>query len=116
MASGHVTPSGRRDLVPGTLEMLLLKTLSLGPLHGYGIALNIQRLSRDVLQVEEGSLYPALQRLLVKGWVSGEWGRTAGNRGARYYRLTTGGRKQLASEIEAYRRVSGAIGRILEPA
>jgi PadR family transcriptional regulator PadR len=97
--------------------MVILKTLSRGrEMHGFEIANAIYETSENVLQVEEGSLYPALQRLLVKGWISGEWGRTAGNRRARYYRLTTAGRKQLASEIEAYRRVSGAIGRILEPA
>jgi transcriptional regulator len=85
-------------------------------MHGFEIANAIYETSENVLQVEEGSLYPALQRLLVKGWISGEWGRTAGNRRARYYRLTSAGRRQLTSEIEAYRRVSGAIGRILKPA
>jgi PadR family transcriptional regulator PadR len=96
--------------------MVILKTLSHGPeLHGFEIAEAIYEISENVLQVEEGSLYPALQRLLLKGWISGEWGRTAGNRRARYYRLTSSGRKQLANEIEAYRRVSGAIGRILGP-
>jgi PadR family transcriptional regulator, regulatory protein PadR len=96
--------------------MVILKTLSHGPeLHGFEIAEAIYEISENVLQVEEGSLYPALQRLHLTGWISGEWGRTAGNRRARYYRLTSSGRKQLANEIEAYRRVSGAIGRILGP-
>ena len=85
-------------------------------MHGFEIANAIEQTSHDVLQVEEGSLYPALQRMLIKGWISGEWSRTAGNRRARYYRLTSAGRKQLAQEIEAYRRVSWAIARILRPA
>jgi PadR family transcriptional regulator, regulatory protein PadR len=97
--------------------MVILKTLAAGAeMHGFEIASAIQRTSQDVLQVEEGSLYPALQRMLIKGWITGEWGRTAGNRRARYYRLTPGGKKQLAEEIEAYRRVSFAIARILRPA
>jgi transcriptional regulator len=85
-------------------------------MHGFQIASAIQRTSEDVLQVEEGSLYPALQRMLIKGWITGEWSRTAGNRRARYYRLTRAGKKQLAQEIEAYSRVSFAIARILSPA
>jgi PadR family transcriptional regulator PadR len=97
--------------------MVILKTLAPGhEMHGFEIAEAIYKITENVLQVEEGSLYPALQRLLVKGWVSGEWGRTQGNRRARYYSITKGGHKQLISEIEAYRRVSGAIARILEPA
>jgi PadR family transcriptional regulator PadR len=102
---------------PGTLDMVILKTLSIGgEMHGFEIANAIQHTSQDVLQVEEGSLYPALQRMLIKGWIAGEWSRTAGNRRARYYRLTSAGRKHLALEIEAYRRVSWAIARILRPA
>lgn len=97
--------------------MVILKTLSDGKeMHGFEIANTIQQLSQNILQVEEGSLYPALQRMLIKGWISGEWGRTEGNRRARYYRLTSAGRKRLVREIEAYRRASGAIARILEPA
>ena len=107
----------REPIPPGTLDMVILKTLSLrGEMHGFAIADAIQQTSEDILQVEEGSLYPALQRMLLKGWITGEWGRTEGNRRARYYRLTPAGRKQLVREIEAYRRVSGAIARILEPA
>ena len=108
----------RDPIPPGTLDMLVLRTLaaSAGELHGFEIADAIERRSRDVLQVEEGSLYPALQRMLVKGWIHGEWGRTAENRRARYYRLTAHGRQQLAREIESYKRVSAAIGRILQPA
>jgi transcriptional regulator len=85
-------------------------------MHGYEIADSIQQFSRDVLQVEEGSLYPALQRMLVKGWVKAEWGATAENRRARYYRLTTAGRKQLEAEVSQFRRLMQAIGRVIEPA
>ena len=109
--------ASRDAIPPGTLEMLILKTLApRRDLHGFEIAESIERTSNDVLQVEEGSLYPALQRMLIKGWVIAEWGRTAENRRARYYRLTAGGRKQLATEIDAYHRVSDAIARILSPA
>ena len=109
----------REPIPPGTLDMLILKTLAAAPargLHGFAIADAIQRGSRDVLQVEEGSLYPALQRILLKGWISGEWSRTPESRRARYYRLTTAGRRQLEREIAAYRRVTRAIGYILQPA
>jgi transcriptional regulator len=100
---------------PGTLEMLILKTLARGgDRHGFEIAEAIERASTDILRVEEGSLYPALQRMLVKGWVAGEWGRTDGNRRARYYRLTAAGRRQLDREVEAYQRVAGAIARVLQ--
>ena len=102
---------------PGTLEMLILTALARGAeLHGFEIADAIQSRSDDVLRVEEGSLYPALQRLLIKGWIVGQWGRTAGNRRARYYRLTASGQRQLEREIEAYRRVALAIERVLAPA
>src|SRR5689334_6189679 len=97
--------------------MLILKTLARGgELHGFEIAESIRATSEDVLQVEEGSLYPALQRMLIKGWISGEWGKTEGNRRARYYRLTAAGRKHLAGEMERYERVARAIARILQPA
>jgi transcriptional regulator len=100
---------------PGTLDMLVLKTLAPDrALHGFEIAESIERVSRDVLQVEEGSLYPALQRMLIKGWITGKWGRTAENRRARYYCLTALGHKQLDSELAAYRRLSLAIARIIE--
>ena len=102
---------------PGTLDMLVLQTLRrLGELHGFEIAEAIERTSAEVLRVEEGSLYPALQRMLVQGWIAGEWGKTKENRRARYYRLTAAGRKQLERDVESYRRVSGAIARILQPA
>src|SRR5574341_693322 len=96
------------DLLPGTLDMLILKTLTRGPMHGYGIAQHIRQVSEDVLQVGEGSLYPALQRLLINGWVVAEWGLSENNRRARYYRLTAMGRKQLGSEVDTYNRIVGA--------
>ena len=102
------------ELVPGTLEMLALKTLSLGSLHGYGIAQHIQRLSSDVLRVEEGSLYPALQRMLAKGWVTAEWAETPTKRRARYYRLTTAGRRQLDIERETFTENMRAIKRVMD--
>jgi len=108
--------SPRRDEIPpGTLYMLILKMLGRhGQLHGYEIANVIQEVTDDVLRVEEGSLYPALQRMLLKGWVTAEWGVTAGNRRARYYQLTAAGRKQLLAEVGQYQRVNGAIHKILE--
>jgi PadR family transcriptional regulator, regulatory protein PadR len=106
----------KTDLLPGTLDMLILKTLTRAPLHGYGIALAIKRLSDDVLTVEEGSLYPALQRLLVQGWVKGEWKKTETNRRARYYRLTAAGRKQLGVELSQFEQMIAAIGRVLQDA
>jgi PadR family transcriptional regulator, regulatory protein PadR len=105
----------RDEIPPGTLYLLILKTLARsGQLHGYEIANSIQRLSHDVLQVEEGSLYPALQRMLVKGWVTAQWGATAENRRARYYQLTALGRKQLEVERSQFERVIGAITRVIE--
>lgn len=102
------------DIPPGTLYMLVLKTLSwLGPMHGYGIAQHIQQISDDVLQVEEGSLYPALQRMLIKGWVVAEWGQSENNRRARYYKLTPAGRKQLAVELSEFDKVTLAITKVI---
>jgi PadR family transcriptional regulator PadR len=108
----------RREEIPqGTLDMLILQTLARGgELHGFEIASSIQQASDDVLQVEEGSLYPALQRMLIKGWITGEWGKTTENRRARYYRLTRSGRRRLKEELERYKRVSAAIARVLQPA
>jgi PadR family transcriptional regulator PadR len=102
-------------LMPGTLEMLILKTLTRGPAHGYGIAQQVQAASEDVLKVEEGSLYPALQRMLMKGWVKGEWKQTANNRQARYYQLTAAGRKQLGIQVDEFRRLTSAIELVLQP-
>ena len=104
------------DLLPGTLDMLILKTLTRAPLHGYGIALSIKRISDEVLTVEEGSLYPALQRLLLQGGVQAEWKQTESNRRARYYTLTEEGRKQLGLELSEFERMIAAIGRVLEEA
>jgi transcriptional regulator len=101
------------DLLPGTLDMLILKTLTRAPLHGYGIAQHIKRISDDVLTVEEGSLYPALQRLLLQGWVKAEWKMTETNRRARYYTLTAEGRRQLGLEVSEFERMIAAIGRVL---
>src|SRR4029077_1814607 len=103
------------EIPPGTLYLLILKTLARsGEMHGYQIANSIQRISDDVLQVEEGSLYPALQRMLIKGWVTAKWGVTAGIRRARYYQLTAAGRKQVAVETSQFERVIGAITRVVE--
>jgi PadR family transcriptional regulator PadR len=107
----------RDELLPGTLHLLILKTLARnGEMHGYEIAKSIQQISRDVLQVEEGSLYPALQRMLIKGWVKAEWGATSENRRARYYRLTAAGKRQLDVETEQFERVMGAIMRVIQAA
>src|SRR5689334_22272881 len=116
MPARNETP-GRDEIPPGTLYMLILKTLvRSGELHGYEIANSIQVASQDVLQVEEGSLYPALQRMLIKGWVTAEWGVTDGNRRARYYKLTKAGRKQLEVELSQFQRVSQAIIRVIQSA
>src|SRR5579864_9090447 len=105
----------RDEIPPGTLYMLILRVLARGgELHGYEIAKSIELLSQDVLQVEEGSLYPALQRMLIKGWVKAEWGVTAGNRRARYYTLTSDGKKQLSVELSQFERVMGAISRVIQ--
>jgi PadR family transcriptional regulator PadR len=103
----------KSELVPGTLEMLVLKTLSFGALHGYGIAQHIQRLSGEVLRVEEGSLYPALQRMQAKRWVVSDWRDTPTKRRARYYRLTSAGRKQLGLEASSFTRAMQAITRVM---
>jgi transcriptional regulator len=104
------------ELLPGTLDLLILRTLALGSMHGYGIAQRLKQVSEDVLQVGESSLYPALQRLLLNGWVKAEWGASENNRRARYYQLTASGRKQLALEREEFARLIGAIQKVLEMA
>jgi PadR family transcriptional regulator PadR len=107
----------RDELLPGTLALLILKTLARGQeMHGYEIARSIQKVSEDVLRIEEGSLYPALQRMLVKGWVRAEWGATEENRRARYYRLTIAGNKQLERETQQFERVMGAMLRVIQTA
>jgi PadR family transcriptional regulator PadR len=104
------------EMLPGTLDMLILKSLTLGRMHGYGIAQRIQQISGDVLQVEEGSLYPALQRLLVNDWLRAEWGTSENNRRARFYTLTPAGRKQLGAEVASFEQIIAAILRVLETA
>ena len=102
------------DQLHGTLDMLVLKTLAAGPQHGYGIAQRLQHLSDAVLQVEEGSLYPALYRMEQRGWIASAWGVSENNRRARFYQLTRTGRKQLDAETASWRRLTGAVARVLE--
>ena len=104
----------RQELLPGTLDMLILKALTRDVMHGYGIADHIRQMSDEVLQVEEGSLYPALQRLQLQGLIASEWGHSINNRRARYYRLTRAGGKQLDTGLERFQRISGAVGRVLQ--
>ena len=106
----------RQELLPGTLDMLILKTLSRQVMHGYGIAEHIRQVSADVLKVEEGSLYPALQRLQLQGLIASEWGHSANNRRARYYRLTAAGRRALGESESSFSRLIEAIGRVMRPA
>lgn len=108
-----MAPKPALDLLPGTLDLLILKALSAGPKHGYAIAEHLKSVSDDVLQVGESSLYPALQRLLLNGWVKAEWGASENNRRARYYTLTADGRKQLRSELHDFERMIAAIQRVL---
>jgi len=108
----------KKELLPGTLEMLILKSLDRNtePMHGYGIALYIKQISHDVLRVEEGSLYPALQRLAIKGLINGEWRDSDTGRRARYYKLTRAGKKQLAEELASFELILEAILRVVQPA
>jgi transcriptional regulator len=101
------------DILQGTLDMLILKAVSLGPLHGYGILLRIQQVSKDALQIPQGSLYPALYRLEHRGWITADWGESENNRKAKFYRLTAAGRKQLKSERQEWKRLAVAIGDVL---
>ncbi len=103
----------RSDLLQGTLDVLILKTLSPGAMHGWGIAQRIQQLSQEVLEVNQGSLYPALHRLEQKGWIQAEWGSSENNRRARFYTMTRAGRRQLAEETESWQRFATAVGRVL---
>ena len=107
-------PADRSELLQGTLEMLVLKTLALEPMHGWGISQRLQQLSRDVFLVTQGSLYPALQRMKRRGWISSEWRTTENNRRARYYALTAAGRRQLEVERELWSRTSAAVNWILD--
>jgi len=108
------TAAARSDLLQGTLDVLILKTLNPGPMHGWGISQRIQQVSKDVLQVNQGSLYPALYRLEAKGWIRSEWGNSENNRRARFYELTRAGRRQLTEERESWERFAAAVARVLE--
>ena len=104
----------RHDMIRGTLDLLILKVLSLEPMHGWGISERIQQRSEDVLEVNQGALYPALHRLVRWGWITSEWRQTEHNRKARYYRLTAAGSRQLGEELAHWRRLSGAVERVIE--
>ena len=106
----------RRDLLPGTLDMLVLKTLSVQSMHGYAIARQIERVSDDVLRIEEGSLYPALQRMRQKGWIKAEWRQTPNNQRARYYELTAAGREHLGAETDGFTELMTAVRRVMQRA
>ena len=106
-------PSRKRELLPGTLDMLILKTLSVQTMHGYGVAQHLQRLSADVIQVEEGSLYPAFHRMRQKGWIEAEWRQTPNNQRARYYSITRLGRRQLADQEQGFDELMTAVRRIM---
>jgi transcriptional regulator len=110
---GATLAKPKNDLLQGTLALLVLKTLARESMHGYGITLHIQLISKDILRVEEGSLYPALHRMEQEGWVSAEWGMSENNRHSRYYRLTSAGRKQLAEEEKSWERLTQAVAQVL---
>ena len=111
-----MTPLSKRDLLPGMLDMLILKTLTLQSMHGYGIAQHLLRASQDVIRVEEGSLYPALQRMRQKGWVTAEWRQTPNNQRARYYTITALGRRQLGEQERGFDELMAAARRVMRPA
>ena len=106
-------PTARGDILQGTLEMLVLKTLTLEPLHGWGLSVRLRQISGEVFEVHQGSLYPALQRMLRRGWIRAEWRATENNRRARYYEITREGRRQLDAQIAEWDRSSGAVNRVL---
>lgn len=106
----------KRELLPGTLDMLILRSLTAQSMHGYGIAQHIQRLSLEKLRIEEGSLYPALQRMRQKGWIKAQWGQTPNNQRARYYTITTLGQRQLGEQEESFAELIDAIARVMRPA
>jgi PadR family transcriptional regulator PadR len=114
--SSKIAASKRLELLQGTLALLILRTLCWGPMHGHGITKFIQQTSQDVLRIDHGSLYPALQRLLQEGWITSEWGTSSNNRRAKFYRLTARGRKQLAAEDSRWGRFTEAVARMLRPA
>lgn len=111
-----MTDETKADLLQGTLDMLILKAVSTGPVHGWGISQRIQQMSRDVLRVQQGSLYPALIRLERKGWIGAVWGASENNRRAKFYEITETGRRQLAAETESWERLSAAINHVLQTA
>jgi len=109
-------PAQRIDLPQGTLDLLILRTLSLGPQHGWGISERVQQMSSDVLQIQQGSLYPALHRLERRGWIKPSWGISENNRRAKFYELTPGGREQLEAETDVWKKLTTAIAQVLGPA
>lgn len=109
-------PTSKNDLLQGTLDLLILRTLASGDMHGWGISQRLQQISNDVLQVNQGSLYPALYRLEQRGWVASSWGDSENNRRAKFYALTKAGRKQLAEETASWERMSAAVARVLSHA
>jgi transcriptional regulator len=115
-ANGQEMSKLKTDLLQGTLDLMILRTLEPGPNHGWGISQRIQQVSQDVLRINQGSLYPALFRLEAQGWIASEWGSSDNNRRAKYYRLTRAGRRQLADETENWQRIAEAIARVLETA
>ena len=108
-----MSPAAKADLLPGTLDMLILKTVALGPVHGYGVSLRIRSISEDVLNVQQGSLYPALHRLEIRGWLLSSWGESDNGRQAKFYRLSAKGRKQLVAEEANWNRLAGAISLVM---
>jgi transcriptional regulator len=113
---GEEMPGDKTELLQGTLDMLILKIVALGPVHGYGISQRIQQISKDVLQVQQGSLYPALHRLEKRGWLAAEWGESENGRQAKFYKLSPVGRKQLAAEEATWNRLAGAVDLIMQSA
>ena len=111
-----MSPLEKTDLLQGTLDLLILKVVALGPVHGYGISQRIRQISQDVLQVQQGSLYPALHRLEKRGWLQADWGESDNGRQAKFYRLSVRGRKQLAQEEQTWERLSNAVALILQTA
>lgn len=109
-------PTDKSDLLQGTLDMLILKIVALGPVHGYGISVRIRQISKDVLQVQQGSLYPALHRLEKRGWLQADWGESENGRQAKFYKLSAKGRKQLAAEESNWQRLSAAVGAVMATA
>jgi transcriptional regulator len=109
-------PTDKSDLLQGTLDMLILKIIALGPVHGYGISLRIRQISKEVLQVQQGSLYPALHRLEKRGWLTAEWGESENGRQAKFYKLSTKGRKQLQAEESNWKRLAQAVTQIMQTA